>query len=259
MDRLTIDEFIERANIVHNNKYNYDKAIYINRRTKLIITCKIHGDFEQNAWSHLSGYGCKICGLKKGVLGYTTNEFIEKAIHIHGNKYDYSESNYTGNHNKLKIICPIHGVFEQTPNSHLVGSGCNKCGIESARNKRQYKYNNWSYSEWREAGEASKNFDSFKVYIIECWNEVERFVKIGKTFTTIGNRFRGGSCSMMPYEYRVIKEIKGSALDISKIEHHLQNKFKKYSYSPRIEFSGHTECFDINIKNKALSIDLLNL
>ena len=52
---------------------------------------------------------------------------IEKFNKIHGNKYDYSLVEYVNNTTKVKIICPIHGIFEQTPKSHLDGNNCYKC------------------------------------------------------------------------------------------------------------------------------------
>ena len=60
----------------------------------------------------------------------TTASFTLKAIKVHGTKFDYSSTVYITNKQKVTIICPIHGEFEQTPNSHLRGCGCNKCGIE---------------------------------------------------------------------------------------------------------------------------------
>lgn len=57
----------------------------------------------------------------------TTKEFIQKAIEIHGNKYDYSKVEYKNNKTKVCIICPKHGEFWQIPNSHLNGSKCPKC------------------------------------------------------------------------------------------------------------------------------------
>jgi len=57
----------------------------------------------------------------------TTEEFIQRAIKIHKNKYDYSETAYVGSEEKLKIICLIHGNFYQHPNNHLKGHGCSKC------------------------------------------------------------------------------------------------------------------------------------
>lgn len=97
---------------------------YINTRTKVIITCSIHGDFEQSASSHLQGCGCPNCAHN---LKYTKNSFIEKANKIHFNKYDYSLVNYINSKLKVKIICFEHGIFEQTPNHHLSNGGCPIC------------------------------------------------------------------------------------------------------------------------------------
>lgn len=57
----------------------------------------------------------------------TTEEFVEKARKIHGNKYDYSKVEYKDSHTKVPIICPIHGEFLQTPNNHLNGQQCPFC------------------------------------------------------------------------------------------------------------------------------------
>jgi very-short-patch-repair endonuclease len=81
----------------------------------------------------------------------TTAEFIKEAKAIHGNKYDYSQVEYKNSQTKVKIICPEHGEFEQSPNSHLQGAGCPKCGgseklttnefIIQAKEKHGNKYN----------------------------------------------------------------------------------------------------------------------
>jgi hypothetical protein len=57
----------------------------------------------------------------------TTSQFIADAKAIHGDKYDYSKVEYNGNKNPVCIICPTHGEFWQTPNTHLKGSGCRHC------------------------------------------------------------------------------------------------------------------------------------
>lgn len=127
MKGLTKQEFIEKGNWVHTNKYNYDRVNYINRRTKVIIICPIHGEFEQQAGSHLQGCGCPKCANN---LKYTTDSFIDRSNIIHSNRYDYSLVNYVDNKTKVKIICKVHGVFEQIPNGHLQGWGCEKCSYE---------------------------------------------------------------------------------------------------------------------------------
>ena len=57
----------------------------------------------------------------------TTDEFIKRSNEIHNGKYDYSKVKYNGTHNKVNIICPIHGDFFQSPHDHLKGCGCRKC------------------------------------------------------------------------------------------------------------------------------------
>lgn len=66
-----------------------------------------------------------------------TEEFIQKAREIHGDKYDYSKVNYINNKTKVCIICPEHGEFWQKPNNHLHGNGCKKCSYETPRHKRK--------------------------------------------------------------------------------------------------------------------------
>ncbi len=71
------------------------------------------------------------CGLEANAKKQTmtTEYFIERAQKIHGQKYDYSKSNYAGSGTKITIICPEHGEYEQVPESHYAGSGCPNCSI----------------------------------------------------------------------------------------------------------------------------------
>jgi len=120
----TNKEFIEQSNIIHNYKYDYSLTEYIDAFIPINIICPIHGIFKQRPTTHLNGCGCQKCGGNKKL---TNVEFIEKAIKIHGNKYDYSLCDYINSHTKIKIICTKHGVFEQRPNNHLNGANCSKC------------------------------------------------------------------------------------------------------------------------------------
>jgi hypothetical protein len=103
---LNTNDFIEKSNIIHNNKYDYSKTIYKKAVEKVIITCNEHGDFLQSPNSHLGGHGCPECS---NVKKPSTDEFVEKAIKIHGNKYDYSKVDYINARTKVKIICSKHG------------------------------------------------------------------------------------------------------------------------------------------------------
>jgi len=64
----------------------------------------------------------------------TTEQFIQKAIKIHGEKYNYSKVIYTTSRSPVIIICPVHGKFKQIPNNHLNGGGCKKCATEQYYN-----------------------------------------------------------------------------------------------------------------------------
>lgn len=121
----TTESFIQTASIVHKSKYTYDKAIYgASNKEKITITCPIHGDFQQEASSHLCGHGCPYCA---GHDQKDTAYFVNKAILVHGDKYDYSKATYVKASLPVEIVCKEHGSFLQPPNSHLAGHGCAKC------------------------------------------------------------------------------------------------------------------------------------
>ena len=141
---LTQEQFIEKANIVHAGKYDYSDVVYINNRTKVNIICPTHGVFAQLPSSHLLGNGCPQCArlwsddhrknlqkASRASRGMTTQEWIERAMAVHGNKYDYSKVVYVNQRTNVKIICPVHGLFEQKADSHLRGHGCRLCGLQS--------------------------------------------------------------------------------------------------------------------------------
>ena len=123
--QLSENEFTRRANLVHNNKYDYSKVNYINYHTKICIMCPIHGEFWQEPANHLCGKGCRKCS--RNSYNYKTDEWILLAKQVHGNKYDYSKVSYKNSSTKVCIICPKHGEFLQEPNNHLIGQGCPKC------------------------------------------------------------------------------------------------------------------------------------
>ena len=137
--KLTTQEFIERARLVHGDKYDYSKANYKNAQENITIICPEHGEFTQKASHHLSGHGCKKCSDHKNGRAKASKleQFICKAQALHYSRYDYSQSIYVNARTKIKIICPIHGEFYQTPDHHLRGHGCPKCGFESTANSKR--------------------------------------------------------------------------------------------------------------------------
>lgn len=121
-------DFVEHANKIHKNIYDYSKSIYISTKLRLVVTCKMHGDFTVVPNDHLNGRGCPACSkLSYGVKRRLSfSEFIERAIGVHGGKYNYAEGsfNQTGS---VVIDCKIHGEFTQDIFNHLNGSGCPQC------------------------------------------------------------------------------------------------------------------------------------
>lgn len=240
--RSNTSEFIKKSKIIHKDIYDYSLVEYKKAITKVKIKCRTHGIFFQTPNSHLSGSGCPKCvGKNKD-----TNEFIRQSKIIHGDRYDYSLTEYTGNKNTVKIICPDHGVFEQISGNHLYGQTCCFCAQENRNNYHRNNPVGWNISNWEKAAKKSKNFDSFKVYVIRCYNSTEQFYKIGRTFMTIQERFSG-----FKYNYEILHEfIFDTAKEAFDKEIELKRVHKQYKYLPNIKFNGMHECYSLKPTHK---------
>lgn len=123
--KWTTETFIEAANYIHNNKYDYSKTVYVKNDENIIVICPKHGEFLQKPNNHLRGTGCSQCA---GVAAWTTDAFIKEAKKRFGDAYDYSQvGNINNAHCHATIICPKHGAFKQAVTHHLSGEGCPKC------------------------------------------------------------------------------------------------------------------------------------
>lgn len=142
MRKLSKESFVAKANIIFENKYDYSKVNYVNSSTLVDIICPIHGMFKKTPNHHLNGQGCPICAkiarVEKKTL--SNEEFIEKVRKVHGEKYDYSKTKYTGRRKLVTIICPTHGEFKQIANNHLQGEGCPICGKEKVANNNRISF-----------------------------------------------------------------------------------------------------------------------
>lgn len=123
--KFTNEIFIEKAQKIHGDKYDYSEINYINNNTEIKIFCREHGYFNQMPLNHLKGNQCYKCSN----IVRTNNDFIIKANTIHKNIYTYDKTNYKSAQKKVIITCKIHGDFEQSPNDHLNGCGCQKCSV----------------------------------------------------------------------------------------------------------------------------------
>ncbi|MFA5048983.1 MAG: hypothetical protein WC516_08220 [Patescibacteria group bacterium] len=192
--KKTIEEFINEANKVHNNKYDYSKYIYIDYKMKGIIICPKHGEFLQNPSNHLCGFGCQRCKGDKlrELRGFTIKQFIEKSNKIHNNKYNYSKFIYINNNTKGIILCQEHGEFEQIPAYHFKGQGCPKCGRDKAIQSRTS-----SELEFIEKANLAhnKNYDYNKVSYVNARIKVCIICQIhGDFYQTPDSHLRGNGC-----------------------------------------------------------------
>ena len=129
----TTEKFITEAKKIHGDRYDYSKVIYNTCKDTVIITCPTHGDFKQTPSRHLKGCGCPKCSAKEAWNKrerVTTDEFIERAKKIHGDKYDYGKTQYITAKQYVTIVCPKHGEFKQLPYAHAKGQGCPICKSE---------------------------------------------------------------------------------------------------------------------------------
>ena len=122
--KLTLEAFIERARQLYGDKFDYSKVVYVNSETKICITCPEHGDFWMTPNNFLNNHKCPTCSGRQRI---TKEVFIERSLHIHKSRYDYSKVDYHGLDIPVTIICPIHGEFQQKPSGHMNGRGCYKC------------------------------------------------------------------------------------------------------------------------------------
>lgn len=140
-EKLNKNTFISRAKEIHGDKYDYSKTIYVKAKEPVTIICRKHGEFKQRPQDHiLKACGCPKCKGEKTieVHSYNKEKFLELAKDKHNDKYDYSLVNYINYNTKVKIICPIHGEFEQIPRNHILSVGCPKCGREKANKTNSY-------------------------------------------------------------------------------------------------------------------------
>lgn len=223
----TTEWFVGKAISTHGENYDYSQCVYTGTKNKLDIVCKKHGTFSQVAYYHLQGKGCTACGLER--MKWSHDDFITKSLEAHGCRYDYSKTLYKGYNAKVSIVCKTHGVFNQNAGCHLNGQGCAKCAQEE---------NGWSRSRHTKAAERNNHS---MIYLIECFNDKERFYKVGITTHTINRRFNGKEC--MPYSFNVLCTKTDGAKNDWNNEKTIHSKLKEFKYTPLIRFKGDGECF----------------
>lgn len=229
--KLTLNEIIDVLKTESPTLCILSKE-YRGSSKKMEVMCKICGHKWKIKWSKLQeGCGCPVC--VKNAMKLTLEHVKSELLSINTEILILSES-YINAHSKLKCKClKCENEWWSSWNNLKQGAGCPSCAIKNI---------GWTRSKWKSRAESSRNFDSFKLYIIRCCNNDEYFFKIGRTFTTIKERFLRDRD--MPYHYDIVTVIESDESDyIYDLENRLQKLNKKYKYKPKISFGGETECF----------------
>lgn len=226
---LTQSDFITRSRDVHGDGFDYSEAVYVSSGDRVKLTCNTCMDtFYQLADGHMRGLGCRNCA---GTRPVTQDEFIAQAKERHGNRFDYSQVDLINKSEPVKIVCGLHGLFEQRPYSHLVGGGCPKC----SQALRGYNRSNF-------VDQCNKNNDGKgTLYVIKCKKDNEFFYKIGITSKSVRRRFYNSR--LMPYDYEAVYLVVDEPEYIYDLENKLHSLLTEHNYEPLLAFSGQTECF----------------
>lgn len=222
---------------VHGNKYKYINILFNKPYYYIEAECNTHGEFTQRLSTHMTGAGCRQCGLqnrwntRRNICGDESfNTFVEKANKVHNGEYTYSKESFLNrdkNH-KIKIHCKLHGNFDQVPGMHVAGNGCPEC----ARLKNPGKYND-SYFE--------KNPEKKNIPAVLYFVKFKEFYKIGISTQTAKARFKGAG----PYE--ILNEFETTLLNAFAVEQRTLQEFEDWHYTgnTRLKARGNTERFSI--------------
>ena len=177
-------EWIEKAKTIHGDRYDYSLVVYNGKQVPIKIICKIHGVIIRTPKCHLLGSGCTKCSKKHK---QSTSEFVEKALKVHGNKYNYKFTIFVNHNTNITFICPFHGIMNQLPNNHLIGAGYKKC-------ISHYKYSTAEWIEKAKAVHGDKYDYSMTNYNGKDQPIIIKCEKHGLITTTPKNHLNGFGC-----------------------------------------------------------------
>ena len=252
MKKLTHKEQVLAIEAIHGkDKFIFHEEFKLNQ-SDTYVTCVLHGIFKTRANRLKAGHGCPKCSLERVSKNNIIPEEIQlkKIEELHPNKYEICTP--LGKRKAyIDVWCKTClTYFNTTLGSLLAKSGCPNCAI---------RVKGWSYSNWGKYSESSVYFDSFKIYIIKCYDDEtkEEFVKIGKTFNTVKHRF--SSKIKLPYNYIILEIIefeKDQFKLCSELENSLHKQLKEYAYNPLLDFKGKHECYNTEIIEKLKTLGI---
>lgn len=229
--------FIEKANKIHKNYYDYSKVIYTNSTTKVEILCPKHGEFYQTPAMHISGQKCPKCAIKQRSTkrALTTELFIQKALKIHNGVYEYSKVKYVNSKTKVDIYCSSCNLyFKQTPDDHLNKHGCPNCCKYTIDTTKPVTF-----------------------YVIELESIIPLF-KIGVTNKTVKERYKSDNPNKC-IKNILLEIVFFNGYEAVLFEKHIKESFSQYRYTADIIHFGKTKNTEIltvdptnYIKNKLI-------
>ncbi|SJN09879.1 Phage protein [Leucobacter sp. 7(1)] len=175
----TTEEWVALVDKVHGGRFDYSLVEYVNSATKVTIICPEHGQFTQIAKDHRRGIGCARCS---GYIPPTTAEWVDMTKGVHGERYDYSQTEYVNQNTQVTIVCRNHGPFSMSPRGHVEdGSGCPSCPrnksrgeelVAQALNQLGVAYvREWKHSTLGGRGKGRMRFD----FLLPAFNALVEF------------------------------------------------------------------------------------
>lgn len=234
---------ITEAKAIHGDLYDYSKLEYTGCHNPIIIICKHHGEFTLLPSQHCTKKktGCPQCSAETKRRN-AASKFFNRANKAHNNFFDYSLASYVNSTTPIAIICPLHGVFSQTPKDHY-RCGCTECG----------RHNQGGYSDAFFDYHPEMHQVSAWIYVVELSNENERLCKVGITRRTIQERFHG-KLNHVGYNIDVKYCKQLPLIQAYRIEQHIHKKFKPYQSTPANKLPGWTECFQSHKQQEIIEL-----
>jgi len=238
--KSNLDEFVEKAIKKYGHRFDYSESNYETNKSTISIVCKRHGLFFTTPDHHLSknteNGGCQSCRYEQmqEKTRKDTSWFVHKAKEVHGDKYDYTKSEYVLGRKKLSIICVMHGEFIQEATSHLQGHGCPDCSLENS---------GWGQSGYYGTSEPSN------IYILKMDNS---FIKVGLSRDVRYRMYKIQQESK--YTVEKVRSFAGKANDLFELEQKILRRSGLKRFYPEASFGGQSECLEMSELPKVLKI-----
>ena len=224
--RMTLEEFVKRATIIHNGKYDYSLVEYSTARKYVKIRCKIHNHvFEQAPHTHLNGKGCALCRNDKLAKDRSADKehFVKRSVAFHGDKFTYEKVDYINAKTKVIVTCKVegHGDFPTYPDNHWLGAGCPDCSVSGFSCHRPAMLYVFKHDDTTKVGISNSQ-------VVKRLKALRK--ETGRDFEIV-----------QVYE-------SNDGLLVNNVETQLLYDLRKLYKQPNFKFEGYSECFyDVDI------------